>query len=273
MAGTEKKTGPEKNGPGPESPRLVGETEDFAVIYKPPRIHCVPLRAAEGGTLLDWYARLFPPVLELRGRKTLDGGLLHRLDYETQGLVLAAKNQRALEILLAQQEEGRFLKEYGALTARRGSPPETFPPPPRFSGETPFFIRSFFRPYGPGGKTVRPVIELDGGKKKAAGDRGKRAGDRGRAYATEIVAAEELQEGRRRFILRLQRGFRHQIRCHLAWLGYPILGDPLYGDPAAPPEGVLALRAQGLFFFDPRSGKPCEYRIPPLAGGEGPETC
>jgi 23S rRNA pseudouridine1911/1915/1917 synthase len=257
MAGTE------KSGAGPESPRLVAETEDFAVLYKPPRIHCVPLRAAEGGTLLDWYARLFPPVLKLRGRKALDGGVLHRLDYEAQGLVLAAKNQSALELLLAQQEEGRFLKEYEALSAPRPLiPPRGFPPPPQFSGETPFFIRSCFRPYGPGGKMVRPLEGLKKGREGAA--------DRGQAYATEIAAAEELPGGRRRFVLRLKRGFRHQIRCHLAWLGCPILGDPLYGSaapaenalPGAPPEGTLALRARALFFFDPRGGKPCEYRIP-----------
>jgi 23S rRNA pseudouridine1911/1915/1917 synthase len=261
-------TGTEKNGPGPESPRLMAETEDFAVLYKPPRIHCVPLRAGEGGTLLEWYARFFPPVLELRGRQALDGGILHRLDYETQGLVLAAKHQNALELLLAQQEEGRFLKEYCALTALHTiSPLRAFPPPPQFSGETPFFIRSCFRPYGPGRKMVRPLTGLKKG--------GESAGDRGRTYATEISAVEELQGGCRRFILRLKRGFRHQIRCHLAWLGCPILGDPLYGNvadraetaaPGALPEGVLALRAQGLFFFDPRSGKPCEYRIPPLEG-------
>jgi 23S rRNA pseudouridine1911/1915/1917 synthase len=272
MAGTK------ENGAGPESPRLVAETEDFAVVYKPPRIHCVPLRPAEGGTLLEWYARLFPPVLELRGRKALEGGILHRLDYETRGLVLFAKNQSALEILAAQQEEGRFLKEYGALTiqARTRFSPRAFPPPPSFSGRTPCSIGSYFRPYGPGRKMVRPRTELKKGGKETAGDRGE-------VYVTEIVAMTELREGRRHFTLRIKRGFRHQIRCHLAWLGYPILGDPLYGagdaaggaDPAVPgfpPEGFLALRAQGLFFSDPRDGTPREYRIPSLVGGDGPES-
>jgi 23S rRNA pseudouridine1911/1915/1917 synthase len=262
MAGAEKNEA--GSGPGP---RLIAETGDYAVVYKPPRIHCVPLRPAEKGTLLEWYARLFPPVLELRGRKALEGGILHRLDYEIQGLVLFAKNQTALEILLAQQEEGRFIKEYGALTVQRksGSSLKAFPPPPPFPGKTPFFVSSCFRPYGPGRKMVRPVLESK---------KGRTAWDRGQAYATEIIKMAELPGGRY-FTLRLKRGFRHQIRCHLAWLGCPILGDPLYGGEAAdttaasglPPEGILALRAQGLFFFDPRSGNPCEYRIPPLAGG------
>lgn len=255
-----------RTGSGPESPRLIAETEDYAVVYKPPRIHCVPLRPAEGGTLLEWYARIFPPVLELRGRKSLEGGILHRLDYETQGLVLFAKNQRALEILLAQQEEGRFMKEYGALSFQGKSaaaPLRAFPPPPPFSGKVPFFIRSCFRPYGPGRKMVRPVIESKKGEKEIGRDRGQ-------AYETGIRDMAEFQAGCRCFTLRLKRGFRHQIRCHLAWLGYPIMGDSLYGDGADGraaasglwQEGVLALRAQGLFFFDPQDGAPCEYRIP-----------
>jgi 23S rRNA pseudouridine1911/1915/1917 synthase len=254
-----------------ECPRLITETGDFAVIYKPPRIHCVPLKPGEGGTLLEWYAGIFPPVMELRGKKNAEGGILHRLDYETHGLVLFGKNQEALENLVSQQEAGRFVKEYGALTTVNNgfSLPPAFPPPPEAPGSPPFCIASYFRPYGPGRKTVRPAAALKPGKKTT--------GDRKRPYETEVVGLRELGDGRRHFTLRIKRGFRHQIRCHLAWTGNPIDGDPLYGpagaaDGAVPPippgspESFLALRAQALYFFDPRDGRPLEFRIPPIGG-------
>jgi 23S rRNA pseudouridine1911/1915/1917 synthase len=64
----------------------------------------------------------------------------------------------------------------------------------------------------------------------------------------------------------LKRGFRHQIRCHLAWTGFPILNDPVYGgaESAESAQGFLALSAAGLFFEDPRDKSPREYRIHPL---------
>jgi 23S rRNA pseudouridine1911/1915/1917 synthase len=251
----------------PESPRIIEETEDFAVVYKPPRFHCAPLRAGEGGTLLEWYARLFPPAAVLRGKRPLEGGILHRLDYETQGLVLFGKTQSALENLFIQQEAGHFVKEYGAVSRKTGTPPlPGFPPPPDPAGSGPFCIQSYFRSYGPGGKTVRPVTGLKGrGKKTAA--------DQGRPYETEVVETADLGGEYRYFTLRIKRGFRHQIRCHLAWLGNPIRGDLLYGSAGtdgSAPEGPLALRAQGFRFFDPRNGRPREYRLPSLAGEPPP---
>jgi 23S rRNA pseudouridine1911/1915/1917 synthase len=63
------------------------------------------------------------------------------------------------------------------------------------------------------------------------------------------------------FRLRISRGFRHQIRCHLAWLGYAILNDKIYGGKRLP-EGTLALRAQKISFYDPESNAPRSYRLP-----------
>jgi 23S rRNA pseudouridine1911/1915/1917 synthase len=274
--------------------RLLADTADFAVVWKPPLIHCTPLKPGRGETLLGWYASLFPPVMELRGKKPGEGGMIHRLDYATQGLVLFAKNQAALDSLLGQQEAGRFIKEYGAITASAAvSPLPGFPPPPAgfpdplFSGDRgpyPGFIESYFRAYGPGRKAVRPVTEdasrepalpgspaarsPRGGSKKA---RRETAADRGQPYRTEIIETLELGGGRRYAALRIKRGFRHQIRCHLAWTGNPIIGDRLYGgrgedsvDGAGAPEAPIALRAQGIFFSDPRDGSPREYRVPSL---------
>jgi len=245
------------------SPYILDETDDFAVVFKPPRMHCAPLatQSGAGDTLLDWYAATFPRVTELRGRKKGEGGLVHRLDFETNGLVLFAKNQRSLDHLMALQTGGNFVKEYSAVCQGTAPALPSFPPAPAgFDGRTGFvpgsYIESFFRPFGPGRKQVRPVPDAGGGET---------ASDRGARYRTELVGVSGqglCGGGSVGFAVRLRRGFRHQVRCHLAWIGFPILNDPLYGREAA--EGFMALRACGLFFDDPGGGLPLEYRIPPL---------
>jgi len=245
-------------------PRILDETDSFAVVFKPPRMHCAPLRgnnAEPDGkyTLLDWYTAIFPPVLDLTGRKEGEGGLLHRLDYETQGLVLFAKNQMALDNLLNQQNEGYFVKEYSAVCYKNESCS-------MFQEllTVPFPIESYFRPFGPGRKQVRPVTDEDCNKKKRTFEVAK---DRGAYYRTAVTGYRELNcgldpEKRYLFTARIERGFRHQIRCHLAWIGYPVLNDPLYGTGVT--DGFLALRAIGLFFKNPGNGKAEKYEIESL---------
>jgi len=224
-----------------KEPFVLNETDDFAVVYKPPRMHSAPLPKSEGDTLADWYAQ---------------GKLLHRLDFETHGLVLFAKNQKSLDFLLMQQEQGNFVKEYSAICQKSGADLASFPPPPcRFRPDVSpeiagTIIESFFRPFGPGRKQVRPVTDA-GGKNKEVTDG---------CYRTEIVNV--TANGNYTFTIRLTKGFRHQIRCHLAWIGCPVANDPLYGEQSV--NGFLALRAHGLFFPDPASGKQREYRIEPL---------
>jgi 23S rRNA pseudouridine1911/1915/1917 synthase len=248
-----------------ESPFILDETEDFAVVYKPPRMHSVPLKNSGGDTLLDWYAARFTPVMDIFDRRGGRGGMLHRLDFETQGLALIAKNQHSLDYLLKLQDEGNFAKEYSAVCHKNCALPSSFPAPPsgfplaEFSGRTECAIESFFRPFGPGRKQVRPVTDACAQSRTITSN--KVAKDRNAYYRTEIVNV--TKDKYYTFTIRLKRGFRHQIRCHLAWTGCPVLNDPLYGQQ--PVNGFLALRSHGLFFTDPRSGKPREYRIEPLA--------
>jgi 23S rRNA pseudouridine1911/1915/1917 synthase len=252
--------------PWGDLPAIVGETGDFAVLYKPPFMHSAPLGLWRADTLFEWYARIYPPVLKLKGIKPAEGGLIHRLDYETEGLVLMGKNQAALDALLLGQRQGLIVQEYRALTGVKagGSSPPGFPPPP-FSGPPPgsFWIRSFFRPWGPGRKAVRPAGALSfGGRKEIAGDQG-------RPYATKVLAWEE-GEGGACFHLRLKRGFRHQIRCHLSWIGMPVRRDILYGAPEEPAESgrPFALRSRLISFPDPQTGARREYSLPGYAGLE-----
>jgi 23S rRNA pseudouridine1911/1915/1917 synthase len=256
------------------TPYILEETAAYAVVYKPPRWHSAPRERESppdpsARILLFWYARRCPAVLAVRGRtvkdrKVPDGGLLHRLDYETQGLVLFAKHAGAMEALLRQQREGLFIKEYGALSRGNREELPGFPPAP-IGGPAPFTIASAFRPFGPGRRAVRPVAPANDGKvqKKTAREL---ATDQGEPYKTEVP------EMSRRgdlvyFRLRISRGFRHQIRCHLAWLGYAICNDKTYGGGSFG-DGTLALRAAGISFYDPESNTPRDYRlVPPDKGG------
>ena len=272
-------------------PYIAEETDDFAVVFKPPKMHSTSTedltqRHEEhkekfiSGTLLGWYQ-------EQAGNIT-GVSLMHRLDYETHGLVLIAKNEKSFCFFKDLQDKGGFVKEYSAKVMRNeereerkekrekekrrmwseeceersvclnGFPahPEILESSPCF--EKPFIIESYFRPFGPGRKQVRPVIE-DGKKHKEV------AKDKGGFYRTEIVSLFDNI-----ITARIKRGFRHQIRCHLYWIGFAILNDPIYFNTVESSgidiQGtdnteILALRAHALFFTDPASGKKRECRI------------
>jgi len=227
-----------------DAPYILEETGDYAVVFKPAKMHSVTLKQKTGDTLLEWYA----------AQSTSAVYLMHRLDFETHGLVLFAKNSKSYDFFKSLQNCGGFVKEYSAVCSS-SVPIDGFPPPPALtrepSPEKPLVIESYFRPFGPGRKQVRPVIE-DGKKHREV------AKDNGSFYRTEIIGRDGSF-----FTLRIKRGFRHQIRCHLCWIGFPILNDSIYNS-TSDVEAVLALRAHALFFTDPSSGKSREYRIAPL---------
>jgi 23S rRNA pseudouridine1911/1915/1917 synthase len=270
-----------------ESPRIVDETASYSVLYKPPLMFSAPLGSVLESTLLGWYAGHYPAVLDLPGGRG-EGGLLHRLDFATEGLVLIAKTREAYESLRAQQAAGDFIKEYLAISgpadgpSAENNPLPGFPPSPARppDGVLPgTCIESFFRPWGPGRKAVRPVTAAQAlkGRKKT-----EIAGDQGSCYRTEILALGNLEggsgiqeggssgppvspepRGPRVFTLQIRRGFRHQIRCHLAWIGEPILYDTIYGGtPLRDGGNPIALRAWAFRFFDPDTGEQKNYRLP-----------
>jgi len=250
-------------------PYILDETDDFAVVYKPPKMHCIPSKEKEqmtsnngqlenindkreNTTVFEWYKENSASVFDL----------VHRLDFETHGLVLIAKNEKSFNFFKSLQDNGEFVKEYSAVCVPNGNNIiEGFPdhginlfdmkPTP----QKPLIIMSYFRPYGPGRKQVRPVIDLQKKRKEIAKDKGG-------FYRTEIIGINGNT-----FTVRIKRGFRHQIRCHLCWIGYPILNDPLYSNGEAVfPAGEqktdnLALGAHALFFTDPANGKHREYCI------------
>ena len=236
-------------------PQILVIEKDFLLAYKPPLKHSAPLKNKPEETMVEWVYREFPELAGLTGRKAGEGGLLHRLDYETHGLLLIAKTKSGMENLLAQQSEDRILKEYSALCSREKNSIPGFTAIPlcstveRFCSPTEQLctsrITSAFRPYGVGRKAVRPLLN---GEKQ---------------YITEVKEIIQEIEGVYSLSIRIAKGFRHQIRCHLAWFGLPILNDILYGGQAFG-KGFMGLRAKSISFKNPATGRDLCYSIPKL---------
>ena len=257
-------------------PQILAAEKHFIIAYKPPKMHSVPIKKSlkgeygparvldedSGKTLLDFCGEEFPETTNLPGRKEGEGGLLHRLDYETHGLMLAARTLTGMKSLLEQQQGGNIIKEYSAISFPVKSIPSGFPaekPMYQFTeGMFPVKISSAFRPFGKGRKAIRPVPVNDTGKHKNK----EIVFDGTKPYVTEILEIG-FEPGINYIRIKIYKGFRHQIRCHLAWLGMPILNDGLYGGESFG-KTMLALRSTSISFNDPVSGKNRRYSINPI---------
>jgi 23S rRNA pseudouridine1911/1915/1917 synthase len=219
---------------------VLFQDPDMLVLDKPAGLHTAPLRQGDTETLLDEVLARFPEVAELPGVKPAEPGLVHRLDRETSGLVVVARTAEAFALLRRAFVTGGARKVYLAACVGGND---------KGSVGASLHIESKFAPYGPGRRMVRVVLPADGNKGFA------RQATR-QTYETDariIFGAS----GRSLLSARIVRGFRHQVRAHLSFLGYPILGDPLYGAPA--PAGLpqrLYLHAARLEMAHPRSGAP-----------------
>lgn len=229
--------------------RILFEDEFLIAVDKPAGIHTAPLKLKESGTLLALVIEKYPEVAGLPGWKAVEPGLLHRLDQGTSGIVIVARTEPSFRALRRQFDSDKVGKIYSAACSPAA---ETGGPGRRQQ------IESRFAAYGPGSKMVRVV--LPAGKKyrfsrEASPD----------TYATETEIA--ARNGNVVLVrAHLTRGFRHQVRAHLAFLGFPIIGDPLYGVPVSPgfPERMY-LHASQISFLHPGSGRPLiiESPLPP----------
>jgi len=213
--------------------QIIKETSDFLVVFKPAEIPTVPLKTEKKVTLLEIVAKTNPEILDVKGFHPWEGGVLHRLDTATRGLVLIAKNQGFFDFMKEQQYEGKFVKEYFAKLSSLGHSEKSWPVCPFSFKEGQICISSYFRAFGKNRAEVRP----------ASSPTEKNATQTTYDTMVKLISKDEV-------LCQISKGFRHQIRCHLAWMGHPIKGDFLYSEKQETPFTNLNLACYKLFIPD-----------------------
>ena len=209
---------------------VIYEDGDVIVVNKPVGLVVHPAPGHPDGTLVN--ALLYHCKNSLSGiNGELRPGIVHRIDRDTSGLIIAAKNDRAHLALAAQLQDHSLARTYEAV-ALGGLPEES-------------------------GTVNAPIGRHPVDRKKMAVDRRN-----GREAVTHWSVLARYP-GYTHVECRLETGRTHQIRVHLASIGHPLLGDTVYG--AKKPVPGLAgqcLHARRLRFVHPASGETVELECP-----------
>ncbi|HEY8346949.1 MAG TPA: RluA family pseudouridine synthase [Symbiobacteriaceae bacterium] len=212
---------------------VVYEDEDVLVINKQRGLVVHPAAGHWTGTLVN---AVLDQVEELEGiGGKLRPGIVHRLDKDTTGLLVVAKTERAMASLTEQMRNRQVRRIYWALVHGNESIPDR-------------------------GRIEAPIGRHPTDRKRMAVNTrtGKEAVTRFRVL--------ERYKGYSLVECELETGRTHQIRVHMAFIGHPVVGDPLYGrrkdDLGMPPQ---ALHARQLGFYHPRTGEWMEFTAEPPA--------
>lgn len=214
---------------------IVYEDDDLLVVNKPSGMVVHPAAGNPDGTLVNallWHCR--GSLSGIGGE--LRPGIVHRIDKQTSGLLVVAKNDDTHHALASQLEGHRITREYHALV-RGGFPADS-------------------------GTVDLPIGRHPTDRKKMA------IVPDGRPAVTHY-RVEERFGAFTYLILNLETGRTHQIRVHLSSIGHPLLGDPVYGGGATAFERRHAdlfdgqcLHAAALTFVHPRTGEKMTFTCP-----------
>jgi 23S rRNA pseudouridine1911/1915/1917 synthase len=195
------------------------ENDAYVVVDKPAGMPSHPLREGELGTLANALVARYPEMRGVGYRKR-EPGILHRLDTDTSGVMLAARDQETFETLRRQLQAGEIEKRYLA----------------RCQGIVPAPI----------------VIDLpiandprDRRRVRVCNDPREIKRLRARSARTEVLSSSPAEHGSL-VEVRAYNARRHQIRAHLASIGHPLLGDTLYGGPPLEPPNRHLLHALSI---------------------------
>ena len=208
---------------------VVYEDDDVIVVNKPTGLVVHPAPGHPDGTLVNALLHYCGDSLSgIGGEKR--PGIVHRIDRDTSGLIIAAKNDAAHLALSAQLKDHSLSRTYECLVT---------------------------------GNMKQDSGTVDAPIGRSSADRKKMAVvPTGRRAVThwEVVAR---YPGVTHLRCRLETGRTHQIRVHMAYIGHPILGDTVYG-AKKPVPGLTGqcLHATGLRFIHPRTGEPVELHCP-----------
>ncbi len=226
--------------------------DPFFVLYKPSGLPSAPLYEGDDSALtrlLKLYPELKNVSGEKFGRKNVEHGLIHRIDTLTSGLLLIAANEDAFASILQSQSEGKFINAYSAVcnhnkeSAKRlgGFPPCDTKLEKVLTCMNKCTIYSDFRKFGPKGAQVRPL--------------------QGTSYCTEVTLTQENDQ-MFNASCKITKGYRHQVRCHLSWLGFPIVGDPIYNPETKNTENSsFYFTADYISFPHPVTGTTVTYSL------------
>ena len=205
---------------------VVYQDAELVVIDKPAGLAAHPGPGHPDRTLVNGLLALCPDIQGIGGE--IRPGIVHRLDKDTSGLMIAAKTEAAHHDLSRQIKDRLVDKGYLALV--EGAPPQEF-------GVIDVPIGRDSR------RRTRMAVTTDGRESRT----GYRLLERAGGYS--------LLE------LRLHTGRTHQARVHLAWLGHPILGDAVYGKRSRLlPRHFL--HAHSLALAHPSTGEPLRFSSP-----------
>lgn len=206
---------------------IVYEDEDVAVVNKPQGMVVHPSAGHPNGTLVN--ALLFHMQDLSSINDVIRPGIVHRIDKDTSGLLMIAKNDFAHESLAKQLKEKTSLRKYVALV--HGVIPHE-----------------------------KGVIDAPIGRSKT--DRKMQAViEEGKPAVTHFQVLERFAD----FTLvelQLETGRTHQIRVHMKYIGYPLAGDPVYGPKKTLPGKGQFLHARLLGFEHPRTGAFLTFEAP-----------
>ena len=208
---------------------VVYEDDDVIVVNKPTGLVVHPAPGHPDGTLVNALLHHCGDSLSgIGGEKR--PGIVHRIDRDTSGLIIAAKHDAAHLALSAQLKDHSLSRTYECLVT---------------------------------GNMKQDSGTVDAPIGRSSADRKKMAVvPTGRRAVThwEVVAR---YPGVTHLRCRLETGRTHQIRVHMAYIGHPILGDTVYG-AKKPVPGLTGqcLHATGLRFVHPRTGEPVELHCP-----------
>ena len=228
---------PEVSWAGEERPLdILFEDEHVLVVNKPAGLVVHPAAGHPAGTLVNALLG-YAPELEALPR----GGIVHRLDKDTSGVMCVARSSLAHRSLVTQLSERTVKREYVAVCQGVLS----------------------------GGKTIdEPIGRHPTARTKMA------VTSSGKPAITHFQVKERFGH-HTAITVNLETGRTHQIRVHLAWYKYPLLGDPVYGGRLRVPKGASdellsairgfarqALHAQSLRFTHPARDEEVTFTTP-----------